>query len=163
MTGAADLQLGCGHVPHGCTPQIPAGEGKRGRDKYLMKWSWPTCVSLLISALLTPPDPPPPAPRARQLLPNTEFDRCLPVKSCWSRTGRRAGSSNHIPTQPCTPWSTSGAWSQVKKQRWQNTMSSTGPCRAVPAAGAPGAPGHWSQRAKTDRPQVQCLHWPCHG
>lgn len=24
------------------------------------------------------------------------------------------------------------------------------------------AHGHWSQKAKTDRPQVRCLHWPCH-
>lgn len=83
-----------------CTTSRTAAPHKsplaRGRDKHLMKCSRP------IFALLPPPDPPPPAHGARNLLPNPEFERCLPVQSC---SGWWAGSSSHIPTQPCTPWS----------------------------------------------------------
>lgn len=61
--------------------------------KFLQK-PWPTCVTLLISALLSPPDPALPARSflsstrgARYPLPNKEFDRCLPAKSCSCSTG----------------------------------------------------------------------------
>lgn len=96
MTGAADLQFGCGHVPHGCSPQIPAGkrEGEAFNEMFLQKL-WPICVTLLISALLPPPTSALPAQSflsskkgARYPLPNKEFDQCLPAKSCSCSTGQ---------------------------------------------------------------------------
>lgn len=102
MTGAADLRLGCGHVPHGCSPQIPAGrrEGQAFNKMFLQK-PWPTCAALLISALLTPTRASssclelPLQHQRSQVAPSQQgvlIDVSLP----------RAGSSNHIPTQPCT-------------------------------------------------------------